>query len=68
MLDGATAQDAYFVVCDETTNPPEEADLGRLTCLIGVNLPWPAEFIVVKIGRTEGGTQILETRGRPRRG
>ncbi len=68
MLDGSTAEEAYFVVCDETTNPPEETDLGRLICLIGVNLPWPAEFVVLKVGRTEGGTQILETQGSPKRG
>lgn len=68
MLDGSKAEEAYFVRCDATTNPPEEVDLGRLICLIGVNLPWPAEFVVVKVGRTEGGTQILETQGSPRRG
>jgi phage tail sheath protein FI len=68
MLDGATAESAYFVACDASTNPPVEVDAGRLICMIGINPPWPAEFVVVKIGRTEGGTQILETQGSPRRG
>jgi len=63
MLDGATAADAYDVRCDETTNPPEETNAGRVTCLIGVQPPWPAEFVVVRIGKTEGGTEIAELSG-----
>jgi phage tail sheath protein FI len=56
MLDGATAEEAYFVRCDETTNPPEERDQGRLWCLVGLQPPWPAEFVVVRIGNTTGAT------------
>ncbi len=63
MLDGATVEDAFFVRCDETTNTPEEIRQGRLICLVGVQPPWPAEFVVVRIGKTEGGTEILETKG-----
>lgn len=63
MLDGSTADDAYFARCDETTNPPEETDQGRMICLIGVRPPWPAEFVVVRIGKTETGVEILETNG-----
>jgi uncharacterized protein len=65
MLDGARAEDAYFVRCDETTNPPEETEAGRLTCLIGVQPPWPAEFVVVRIGKTENRTEIEELSGAP---
>jgi phage tail sheath protein FI len=54
MLDGATADEAYFVRCDETTNPPEERDQGRLWCLVGLQPPWPAEFVVVRIGNATG--------------
>jgi phage tail sheath protein FI len=63
MLDGATAAEAYSVTCDETTNPPDEVAIGRLVCLIGVQPPWPAEFVVVRIGRTESVTEIVETAG-----
>ncbi|MBV9960431.1 MAG: phage tail sheath family protein [Acidobacteria bacterium] len=63
MLDGATAEDAFFVRCDETTNPPSETDAGRMTCEIGVLPPWPAEFVVIRIGLTEGGTEIAELAG-----
>jgi hypothetical protein len=63
MLDGATAEEAYVVQCDETTNPPEEMEVGRLICLVGVLPPWPAEFVIVRIGKTEGGTEILDMNG-----
>lgn len=60
MLDGATAADAYYLRCDTETNPPEEQDQGRVMALIGVNPPWPAEFVVVRIGFTESGATLLE--------
>lgn len=64
MLDGATSEEAYFVRCDETTNPPEETEAGRLICEIGVQPPWPAEFVIVRIGKTEGSTEIVESGGK----
>lgn len=63
MLDGASASDAYFVRCDETTNPPAEVDAGRLICLVGVQPPLPAEFVIVRIGRTTDAVEIVETAG-----
>jgi uncharacterized protein len=60
MLDGTSADEAYSVQCNETTNPPSETDLGRLICQIGVRPPWPAEFVIARIGRTEGNSLILE--------
>ncbi|MBS1789181.1 MAG: phage tail sheath family protein [Acidobacteria bacterium] len=63
MLDGATSDDAFFVRCDETTNSPEDTEAGRVICMIGVQPPWPAEFVVVRIGRTQGATEIVELGG-----
>jgi len=60
MLDGATADDAYLVRCDASTNPEWETDEGRVTCLIGLQPPYPAEFVVVRIGVTRSGIQIEE--------
>ena len=59
-LDGDAAEQAYAVKCDASTNPPEERDFGRVTTAIGVLPPWPAEFVVVRIGKTEAGIQALE--------
>ena len=58
MLDGDTAADAYTVRCDDTTNPPFETEQGRVTCVIGVQPPYPAEFVIVRIGVARDGIQI----------
>jgi phage tail sheath protein FI len=58
MLDGDTAADAYTVRCDESTNPPFETEQGRVTCMIGVQPPYPAEFVIVRIGVARDGIQI----------
>jgi hypothetical protein len=59
-LFGATAKDAFYVRIDETLNPFTERQLGRLTIEIGVSPSYPAEFIVVRIGIWEGGSQVTE--------
>jgi hypothetical protein len=64
MLEGATAEQAYSVVCDQTSNPANETEAGRLITIMGVQPPWPAEFVVVRIGKTEAGLQIEENRSR----
>ena len=60
MLDGATSEEAYSVRCDESTNPPWETDDGRVICVIGMQPPYPAEFVVVRIGVTRSGIQVEE--------
>lgn len=60
MLDGETSDDAYRVRCDASTNPEWETDAGRVTCVIGLQPPYPAEFVVVRIGLTRSGIQIEE--------
>lgn len=59
-LDGATASDAYLVRCDRTTNPQVDVDEGRLTCVVGIRPPWPAEFVFVRVSATAAGTDIQE--------
>jgi phage tail sheath protein FI len=46
---GASQDEAYYVKCDEETNPPESRDVGQLVCEIGVAPVKPAEFIIVRI-------------------
>jgi phage tail sheath protein FI len=48
-LVGASKDDAYYVKCDEETNPPEARDVGQLVIEIGLAPVKPAEFIVVRI-------------------
>jgi Bacteriophage tail sheath protein len=46
---GATQDQAYYVKCDDETNPPEAREVGELVCEIGISPVKPAEFIVVRI-------------------
>jgi len=57
-LMGATPDEAFFVKCDEETNPQESIDLGQLVTVIGVAPVKPAEFIIFKIGQNAGGAQV----------
>lgn len=49
-LVGATPEQAFFVRCDETTNPPETREAGEVICEIGLAIVRPLEFIVFRIG------------------
>jgi len=62
MLDGTTAEQAYTVECSAVINGTASVDEGRLIAVIGVQPPLPAEYLVVRIGRTESGLQFLEER------
>ncbi len=53
-LFGSTPQEAFYVKCDEETNPPEVRDLGRVVTEIGVAPVKPAEFVVFRIGQWTG--------------
>jgi phage tail sheath protein FI len=59
-LFGATAKDAFYVRIDEALNPPSTRKLGRLYIEIGVQPVYPAEFIVVRIGIWDGGSEVAE--------
>jgi hypothetical protein len=59
-LAGSRPEDAFFVRCDETTNPPEVVAAGQLSCDIGVAPSLPAEFVVVRIGRADNEWMVLQ--------
>ena len=60
MLAGATREEAYFVKCDGTNNPPASVDAGRIVTDIGVAPAIPAEFVVFRVGRTVEELEIVE--------
>ncbi|MDB5898486.1 MAG: putative rane protein [Ramlibacter sp.] len=60
-LFGAKAEDAFYVRIDEILNPFSEQQLGRLHIEVGVRPSYPAEFIVVRIGIWDGGSEVSET-------
>jgi hypothetical protein len=48
-LQGATADQAFFVRCDRTTMTQDDIDNGRLICQIGIAPVKPAEFVIFRI-------------------
>ena len=48
-LQGATADEAFFVKCDRTTMTQDDIDNGRLICVIGIAPVKPAEFVIFRI-------------------
>lgn len=48
-LAGQTREQAYYVRCDDETNPPEVREAGQTVTEVGLAPGRPAEFIVVRI-------------------
>ena len=46
---GDTSAEAYYVKCDESNNPEESRNLGRLIIECGYAQKKPAEFVIIKI-------------------
>lgn len=59
-LFGASAAEAFHVKIDDENNPAAIRDLGRLVVEIGVAPVRPAEFVVVRIGMSQGGSEVRE--------
>lgn len=53
-LFGTTPEQAFYVKCDEETNPPEVRDLGQVVTEIGVAVVKPAEFVIFRISQLSG--------------
>lgn len=59
-LRGDSLDQAFFVRCDESNNPTESVERGELHALLGVAIVRPAEFVLLRLGRTERGLAIEE--------
>lgn len=59
-LAGSAVEEAFWVRCDETNNPPTTRELGQLLIEVGLAPVVPMEFIVLRIGREAGGFAITE--------
>lgn len=57
-LMGRTPEQAFFVKCDEETNPPDVIDAGQVVILIGIAPVKPAEFVIFRIGQGLEGVRI----------
>jgi phage tail sheath protein FI len=59
-LVGATAEQAFYVLCDETNNPPSSVDEGKLVVEVGLCPSKPAEFVIFRIAQWQGGDSTTE--------
>jgi phage tail sheath protein FI len=59
-LFGLTPQEAFYVKCDEETNPAEGIDAGQVLCEIGVAPVKPAEFVIFRLSQYSGGASLTE--------
>lgn len=50
-LFGATAEQAFFVKCDDETNPPDSIDQGKVVVEVGIAPVKPAEFVIFRISQ-----------------
>lgn len=53
-LFGNTADEAFYVKCDDEINPPEIRDLGQLIIEVGLAPVKPAEFVIFRISQWAG--------------
>lgn len=51
LLAGATPEEAFYVRCNEETNPPESIDRGLLVMEIGLSITRPVEFIIFRLAQ-----------------
>jgi phage tail sheath protein FI len=59
-LFGATPEQAFFVKCDEETNPPEVIEAGQVICEIGIAPVKPAEFVIFRLSQYSAGASEVE--------
>ena len=59
-LVGGTPEQAFYVLCDESNNPPSSVDEGKLIVEIGIAPVKPAEFVIFRISQWQGGGSASE--------
>lgn len=59
-LFGRTPEEAFFVKCDEETNPPEVRDAGQVIVVVGIAPVKPAEFVIFQVSQHQAGSTITE--------
>ncbi len=58
-LFGSSPEQAFFVKCDDETNPPDVIEAGQVVCEIGIAPVKPAEFVIFRLSQyADGGGQI----------
>jgi len=58
-LAGASATEAFYIICDATINTPQVIQSGEVRMEIGVALQFPAEFVVIRISQFDSGASVI---------
>lgn len=56
---GGTAEQGFYVRCDDELNPQESVDAGILTCEVGLAIVRPLEFMVIKLSAEKDGARVF---------
>lgn len=56
-LMGQSAEEAFFVKCDEETNTPESIEAGMVIVVVGLAPVKPAEFVIFRVSQGAGGAE-----------
>jgi phage tail sheath protein FI len=59
-LVGATPEQAFYILCDESNNPESSVSEGKLVVDVGLAPVKPAEFVVFRISQWQGGATTSE--------
>lgn len=59
-LRGEAPEQAFYVRCDESNNPPDRIALGQVVCELGVAIAAPAEFVVFRVSRDDALLAVEE--------
>lgn len=59
-LFGLNPDQAFYVKCDDETNPASSIDAGMVVCEIGVAPVKPAEFVIFRLSQYSGGAALAE--------
>jgi phage tail sheath protein FI len=57
-LQGTTPDQAFYVRCDEETNPQDGIDRGEVVVQVGLAPVKPAEFVIFQISQDAGGGRV----------
>jgi phage tail sheath protein FI len=57
-LFGSTPDEAFFVKCDDETNPPDVIDAGQVVAIVGIAPVKPAEFVVFQVMQSAAGAEV----------
>ena len=59
-LVGTTPAQAFYVKCDEETNPPDQVDQGQLVVEVGIAPVKPAEFVIFRVSQWQTSAGAAE--------